>query len=258
MDFLHDFLGDFAAFGSYAAWASLATLILLELVLGIDNIVFLTLVTGKLPEASQRRVRIIGLSLALLLRIGLLFTISWVMRLQEPLVTVPFLARGLSGRDLILLGGGLFLMYKAVSEIHARMEVVSEADAARRRAAASTLGAILQIMVLDMVFSFDSIVTAVGVADHLAVMVTAMVVAVLGMMIFAGAVGRFINGRPSMKILALAFLLLIGLLLVAESFGQKIDRGYIYFAMGFAVVIELINSRVRRRGHAPVPAPPAS
>lgn len=245
MDFLADFVRDFGAFRGYAAWASLATLAALELVLGIDNILFLSIITGKLPEAQQPRVRTIGLSLALLLRIAVLFGISWIMRMQEPLVTVPFVPRGLSGHDLILLAGGLFLMFKATREIYARVEPDGVAPS-RRRAAASMFLAVLQIMIVDVIFSLDSIVTAVGVADHLAVMVSAMVIAVLGMMIFAGAVGRFINGHPSMKILALSFLLLIGVLLVAEAFSQQVDRGYIYFAMAFAVLVELLNMRRRR------------
>jgi predicted tellurium resistance membrane protein TerC len=260
MEIIVRFFGDFAAFQSYEAWASLATLTILELVLGIDNIVFLSIITGKLPEAKQPRVRLIGLSLALLLRIALLFTISWVMQMEHPLVTVPVLKRGLSGRDLILLGGGLFLMFKATHEIYSKMEEASgsEEEEQRRRASTSVLLTILQIMVIDMVFSLDSIVTAVGVANHLAVMVSAMVVAVVGMMIFAGPVGNFINRHPSMKILALSFLLLIGVLLVAEAFGQHIDRGYIYFAMGFSVLVELVNMKLRRaqakRGGAGVSA----
>jgi len=253
MDFLVDFVRDFGAFGSAAAWASLATLTALELVLGIDNILFLTIVTGTLPEAQQARVRTIGLSLALILRIAVLFGISWILRMGQPLVTVPVLNRGLSGRDLILLGGGLFLMFKATREIYARVEPGQGAPP-RRAAVASVFLAILQIMVIDVIFSLDSIITAVGVADHLAVMVSAMVIAVLGMMTFAGPVGRFINRHPSMKVLALAFLLLIGLLLVAEAFGQKIDRGYIYFAMGFAVLVELLNLRRRRGGTGSTPS----
>ncbi len=253
MDIFTDFFGDFAAFKTYAAWASLATLTVLELVLGIDNIVFLTIITGKLPEEKQPRVRTIGLSLALFLRIALLFTISWVMQMEKPVLTLPLVNRGLSGRDLILLGGGLFLMFKATHEIYSRMETESEAEEKKRRATASIPLAILQIMIIDMVFSLDSIVTAVGVADHLAVMVSAMVVAVFGMMIFAGPVGNFINKHPSMKILALSFLLLIGVLLVAEAFGQHIDRAYIYFAMGFSVLVELLNMRLRRRGTGSTP-----
>jgi predicted tellurium resistance membrane protein TerC len=245
MDLLTDFLRDFAAFKTYAAWASLATLTVLELVLGIDNLVFLTIITSKLPEAQQPRVRTIGLALALILRIALLFTISFIMQMQEPLVTVPILNRGLSGRDLILLAGGLFLMFKATHEIYTKVEASPE-DEQKRRAAASVPLAILQIMVIDLVFSLDSIVTAVGIAQHLAVMVSAMVIAVLGMMLFAAPVGRFINKHPSMKILALSFLLLIGFLLVADAFGQHVDRGYVYFAMGFAVLVELLNMRTRR------------
>jgi predicted tellurium resistance membrane protein TerC len=253
MDFLDAFLRDFGAFGGYAAWASLATLTALELVLGIDNIVFLSIITGGLPAAQQPRVRTVGLSLALVLRIAVLFAISSIMRMKEPLVTVPILERGLSGRDLILLGGGLFLMFKATREIQARIDEAGRPAAGPppRRSARSVVLVILQIMVVDVVFSLDSIVTAVGVADHLAVMVCAMVIAVLGMMAFAGPVGRFINRRPSMMILALSFLLLIGLLLVAEAFGQKIDRGYLYFAMSFSLLVELLNARLRKRGHSP-------
>jgi predicted tellurium resistance membrane protein TerC len=251
MDIIVDFFSDFAAFKHYSAWASLATLTLLELVLGIDNIVFLTIITGKLPPEQQPRIRKIGLSLALVLRIALLFTISWVLRMEKPLVTVPVIDRGLSGRDLILLGGGLFLMFKATHEIYSKLEV-EDAGPSKPRGVAFVPLVIIQIMIIDMVFSLDSIVTAVGIAEHLSVMVAAMVIAVLGMMAFAGPVGEFINRHPSMKILALSFLLLIGVLLVAEAFGQHINRGYIYFAMGFSVLVELINMRVRRRSAAPV------
>jgi predicted tellurium resistance membrane protein TerC len=243
MDIFTDFLADFAAFKSYAAWASLATLTLLELVLGIDNIVFLSIITAKLPHDQQPRIRTIGLSLALVLRIALLFTISWVMQMDHALVTLPIVNRGLTGKDLILLGGGLFLMGKSTHEIYTKVE--GEEEAPKARGAAFIPLVILQIMVIDMVFSLDSIVTAVGIAEHLSVMVAAMVVAVLGMMVFAGPVGNFINKHPSMKILALSFLLLIGVLLVAEAFGQHVDRGYVYFAMGFSVVVELINMRLR-------------
>ena len=245
MDVITDFFADFAAFKTYAAWASLATLTVLELVLGIDNIVFLSIITGKLPPDLQPRIRTIGLAMALFLRIALLFAISWVMQMNTPLFTLPVIDRGLTGRDLILLGGGLFLMGKATHEIYSKME--TEDEAPKTRGAAYVPLVILQIMIIDMVFSLDSIVTAVGIAEHLSVMVTAMIIAVLGMMIFAGPVGNFIHKHPSMKILALSFLLLIGVLLVAEAFGQHIDRGYVYFAMGFSIMVELINMKLRKR-----------
>jgi predicted tellurium resistance membrane protein TerC len=230
---------------------ALVTLTFLEIILGVDNVIFISILSGKLPASDQARARRTGLAGAMLMRIALLLSIAWVVRLTAPLFSV--FGHEISGRDLILLGGGLFLMFKATREIYARVEPDQGAPP-RRAAAASVFLAILQIMVIDVIFSLDSIITAVGVADHLAVMVSAMVIAVLGMMSFAGPVGRFINRHPSMKVLALAFLLLIGLLLVAEAFGQKIDRGYIYFAMGFAVLVEFLNLRRRRGGTGSTPS----
>jgi predicted tellurium resistance membrane protein TerC len=250
-EFITAFFADFRAFAHGDAWASLATLTALELVLGIDNIVFLSIVTGKLPPELQPRIRRLGLGAALLMRIALLFAISWVMGLKDALFTVPIADRPISGRDAIMIGGGLFLLAKSTHEIYAKLEV-EEHEAPKRRGASFVPLVILQIMIIDMVFSLDSIVTAVGMAKHLAVMVSAMVLAVLGMMVFAGPVGDFVNRHPSMKILALSFLLLIGVLLVAEGFGQHIDRGYVYFAMGFSVVVELINMKLRRGAPAPV------
>jgi predicted tellurium resistance membrane protein TerC len=229
-------------------YVSLLTLTAMEVVLGIDNVVFISILAGKLPPADRPRARRLGLGLALILRLGLLFAISWVMGLTEPLFAV--LGKWFSGRDLILLGGGLFLLAKATHEIHAKLEVASDEP---RRGGGAAFGLVLaQILVLDVVFSLDSVITAVGMADHVAIMVVAMLVAVGVMFVFAGRIGEFVHRHPSMKILALSFLLLIGAMLVAEGMGQHISKGYIYFAMAFALGVELINMRARRRAAAPV------
>jgi predicted tellurium resistance membrane protein TerC len=226
-----------------ATLVSLVTLTLLEIVLGIDNIVFISILVGRLPPAAQPGVRRIGLLLALGSRLGLLLTITWVMRLTAPLVTV--LGRAFSGRDLILLAGGLFLLFKATQEIFDKLEARQEESLEGMRRA--SVGWILfQIVLLDIVFSLDSVITAVGLAPYLAVMVTAMVLAVGVMLVFAGPISDFVNQHPSMKILALSFLLLIGMLLVAEGMGQHLNRGYIYFAMAFSLGVELLNMRLRR------------
>ncbi len=232
-------------------WISLATLSAMEIVLGIDNIVFLSILAGRLPREEQPRARRLGLAFALATRLALLFAISWVMRLTAPLFHL--LGHGWSGRDLILLAGGLFLMAKATHEIHDKLEVRFEKElegAAAKRA--SFWMVILQIGVLDIVFSLDSVITAVGMARHLAIMVAAMVLAVGVMLVFAGAIGEFVERHPTMKMLALSFLLLIGVMLVAESFGKHIEKGYIYFAMAFSFAVELLNMRVRRARSAPV------
>jgi predicted tellurium resistance membrane protein TerC len=221
----------------------LLTLTLMEIVLGIDNIVFISILTGKLPPEQQPKARSIGLSLALVFRLGLLFAISWVMGLTAPLFSV--LGKGFSGRDLILLGGGLFLVAKATHEIYEKLEVAHDPKGVGGKAAFGWV--IAQILALDVVFSLDSVITAVGMAQHLIVMVIAMVVAVGVMLAFAGAIGEFVNRHPSMKILALSFLLLIGVMLVAEGMGQHIGKGYIYFAMAFSLGVELLNMRLRKR-----------
>jgi predicted tellurium resistance membrane protein TerC len=222
---------------------SLVTLTLLEVVLGIDNVVFLSILVGRLPPAEQPAIRRIGLGLALIARLGLLGAISWIVRLTAPWFTV--LGHAFSGRDLILLGGGLFLLFKSTQEIYEKLEVPHhEHDTGGRRA--STGAVLFQIMLLDIVFSLDSVITAVGLARQFWIMATAMVMAVGVMMIFAGAISDFVNRHPSMKILALSFLLLIGVLLVAEGTGQHIDRGYVYFAMAFSLGVELLNLRLRR------------
>jgi predicted tellurium resistance membrane protein TerC len=224
-------------------WVSLLTLTAMEIVLGIDNVVFISILTGKLPPAKQPSARRLGLSLALILRLGLLFALSWVMGLTEPLFTL--FGKVFSGRSLILLGGGLFLVAKATHEIYDKLEVAHDETTA---GGARAFGMILvQILALDIVFSLDSVITAVGMAQHISVMVVAMVVAVGVMLVFAQRIGDFVNRHPSMKILALSFLLLIGVMLVAEGMGQHVGKGYIYFAMAFSLGVELLNMRLRKK-----------
>ncbi len=233
-------------FSQPQAWVSLATLALLEIILGIDNIVFIAILSGKLPPEQRVFARRAGLGLALISRILLLFSLSWVMKLQDPLFSV--FGHAFSGRDLILLGGGLFLIAKATHEIYDKVEAAHPmADAAGAAVkAGAKLGPILvQIMILDIVFSLDSVITAVGMASHIAIMVIAVIISVLVMMIFAGPIGDFVERHPSVKILALAFLVMIGAMLVAEGTGQHVPKGYIYFAMAFSLGIELINMRYR-------------
>jgi predicted tellurium resistance membrane protein TerC len=232
-----------------STWASLATLTLMEVVLGLDNIVFISILTAKLPPAQQPFARRLGLGVALGSRLALLFAISWVMGLTEPFMTV--LGKDISGRALILLFGGLFLIAKATHEIYDKLEVAHREEKTPKGARA--LGLILvQIVFLDLVFSLDSVITAVGMAQHVSIMVVAMVIAVAVMVIFAQSVGDFVNRHPSMKILALSFLLLIGVMLVAEGMGQHVGKGYIYFAMAFSLGVELLNMRLRKK-----PAPVA-
>ncbi len=222
---------------------ALATLSLLEIVLGIDNIVFLSILSAKLPPEQRAKGRRVGLALAMLMRIGLLLSLSWVMRLVDPLFE-PF-GHPVSGKDLILLGGGLFLIGKATFEIHERLEG-PEHGPNLGPAGASFGSVIVQIMLLDIVFSLDSVITAVGMAQQVWVMITAVVLAVAAMMLFAGAVSEFVERHPTIKMLALSFLILIGVMLVAEGLGQHIRKGYIYFAMAFSLGVELLNLRLRR------------
>ncbi len=229
-------------------WIALGTLTALEIVLGIDNIVFISILAAKLPAGQQDRARVVGLSLAMFMRIALLFSISWVIGLTAPIFTV--LGNEISGRDLILIGGGLFLIGKSTFEIHERLEG-DTAHAGAGVAVASFGAVIVQILLLDAVFSLDSVITAVGMVEELPVMIAAVVIAVGVMLISAGPISRFVNERPTVKILALSFLLLIGTALVAEGWDLHIPKGYIYFAMGFSVFVELLNLRVRGR-HAPV------
>ena len=231
-------------------WISFATLAALEIVLGIDNIVFITILAAKLPRERQSTGRKTGLAFALLTRLMLLVGISWVMGLSEPLFT--FFSKAFTGRSLILLGGGLFLIGKSTLEIYESLEVPEHHQAVKKsRAATSMLTLIIQIMLLDVVFSLDSVITAVGMVDHLSIMMAAMVAAVGVMLFFANPIGDFVTEHPSMKVLALAFLLLVGAMLVIEALDKHIDRGYIYFAMAFSIGVELVNMRIRRK-HDPV------
>ena len=225
--------------------SALAALVALEIVLGIDNVVFISILTGRLPEERRVFARRLGLSLAMLTRIALLFAISWVMRLTEPWLEI--LGWELTGRDAILLGGGLFLIAKATFEIHEKLEGVGAPEARRKGSQVSFAGTIVQILLLDVVFSLDSVITAVGMARALWVMITAVIAAVLVMLAFAGAISGFIERHPTMKMLALSFLVLIGVLLVTEGLGQHIERGYVYFAMAFSLTVEMLNLRLRRR-----------
>jgi predicted tellurium resistance membrane protein TerC len=229
-------------------WVAFVTLTVLELVLGIDNIVFISILAGKLPPAQQQRARTLGLGLAMLLRIALLFSLSWIIRLTAPLVTV--LGQAISGRDLILLGGGLFLIGKSTYEIHEKLE--GEEGHASARIPPAFLGVLIQILLLDIVFSLDSVITAVGMTDQFGVMIAAVVVAVVCMMVFAGPISRFVERHPTVKMLALSFLLLIGVTLIAEGLDRHIPKGYIYFAMAFSVFVEMVNLQLRRPRTAPV------
>ena len=221
---------------------ALITLTVLEIVLGVDNVIFISILAGKLPAQQQDRARKVGLMAAMLMRIALLFSLAWIVRLTEPLVTI--LGRGISGRDMILLGGGLFLLAKATREIHEKLEGEEGEMTAR---VAPSFGAVIgQIMLLDIVFSLDSVITAVGMADQLAVMVLAVMIAVGIMMVSAASISRFVNEHPTVKVLALSFLLLIGASLIAEGLGTHIPKGYIYFAMAFSLAVELLNMRLRK------------
>ncbi|MEP7341810.1 MAG: TerC family protein [Acidobacteriota bacterium] len=230
------------------AWVALLTLTSLEIVLGIDNIIFISILAGKLPGAEQKKARILGLLAAMVSRLLLLFSLTWIMRLTEPLFSVS--SQEISGRDLILLIGGLFLIAKATHEIHNKLEgAEGEADAKVRSSFSSV---ILQIMVIDIVFSLDSVITAVGMVQDISIMVVAVVVSVGFMLFFSGAISDFVQRHPTVKMLALAFLILIGVTLVAEGFGQHISKGYIYFAMAFSVLVEMLNLRLRKVPVEPV------
>jgi predicted tellurium resistance membrane protein TerC len=225
------------------AWVSLAILTLLEIVLGIDNVIFISILAGKLPRRQQAKARTLGLALALITRILLLLSIKWLMGLTKVLFSLA--GHGFSGKDLILLAGGLFLIAKSTLEIHAKLEQ-SEADHAPEPKS-GFMGVIIQIMLLDIIFSLDSVITAVGMASQLAIMIAAVVLAVAVMLLAAGAVSDFVNKYPTIKMLALAFLIMIGVVLVADGVGQHIERGYIYFAMAFSTLVEMLNLRNRKK-----------
>jgi len=229
-------------------WVAFVTLLSLEIVLGVDNIIFISILAGKLPVEQQRQARLIGLGLAMITRILLLLSLSWIVRLTAPLFVV--LRHEISGRYLILLVGGLFLLAKSTHEIHQKLEGESgHASAAMRPSFASVL---IQIMLLDVVFSLDSVITAVGMVDEIAIMIAAVVCAVGFMMVFAGSISAFVERHPTIKMLALSFLLLIGVTLIAEGFDQHISKGYIYFAMAFSVFVEMLNLRIRASHEPPV------
>jgi predicted tellurium resistance membrane protein TerC len=228
-------------------WIAFLTLTVLEIVLGIDNIVFITILAGKLPPDQQQRARTMGLALAMGMRILLLLVLAWLVGLTRPLFEV--LEHGFSGRDLILIVGGLFLVAKSTREIHHKLEGEDRTEVG---AAPSFRSVIVQILLLDMVFSLDSVITAVGMVDEVAVMIAAVVAAVGVMMLSAGTIGRFVDRHPTVKMLALSFLLLIGVTLMAEGFGQHVAKGYIYFAMGFSVFVEMLNLRLQPKGVAAV------
>lgn len=224
------------------AWAAFLTLTLLEIVLGIDNIIFISILAGKLPAGERAKARNAGLLLAMLSRIALLFSLTWVMGLTSPLFTI--LRQEISGRDMILLGGGLFLLFKSTREIHERLE--GEDGQASARARASFSGILVQIALLDVVFSLDSVITAIGMANRLGVMVAAVLVSVGFMLVFARAVGDFVHRHPTVKMLALSFLLLIGVTLIIEAFDGHVPKGYVYFAMAFSVFVEMLNLRAKK------------
>jgi predicted tellurium resistance membrane protein TerC len=239
------------------AWIALVTLIALELVLGIDNIVFISILVDKLPKKEQDRARRIGLFMAMFMRIALLLGLSWLVGMTAPLFTV--LGEEISGRDLVLIGGGLFLLWKTTGEIHQSLAGADE----HGPGAGARLGfaaAIVQIMIIDIVFSLDSIITAIGMVDAIEIMIAAVIASVALMMVFAAAIGRFVSEHPTIKMLALSFLVVVAVVLIAEGFDQHVPKGYIYFAMAFSVAVEMLNIRMRRRRGPPtaVPAPAAT
>jgi predicted tellurium resistance membrane protein TerC len=229
------------------AWIALGTLTALEIVLGIDNIIFISILVGRLPESQRAFARRMGLGLAMIARLGLLFSISWVMGLTEPWVTV--FTHAISGRDVILVGGGLFLLAKATHEIHNSLEGVEESG---HTVVAASMGMVLlQIALLDIVFSLDSVITAVGLVDQVSLMAIAIILAVLVMLMAAKAIGDFVDEHPTIKILALSFLILVGVTLMVEGFDVHVPKGYIYFSMAFSVTVEMLNIRMRKK-RAPV------
>src|SRR5688572_16870105 len=227
-------------------WISLLTLTALEIVLGIDNIIFISILAGKLPPDQQPRARKLGLSLALITRILLLMSLTWIMGLTRPLFTLPVIDRGVSGRDLVLLVGGLFLIWKSVREVHEKLEE-DDGHIINAKSRVSFAAVIVQILLLDIVFSLDSVITAVGMADNIWVMVAAVVIALGVMLVFAGKISDFVNHHPTLKMLALSFLILIGVTLIGEGMGFHIPKGYIYFSMAFAFGVEMLNLKMRSK-----------
>ena len=241
-------------------WISLITLTILEIVLGIDNIIFISIMAAKLPVEKQKKARQVGLALAMITRVLLLLSLTWIMTLTQPLFSMgDWIGLGgtewgekliISGRDLILLTGGLFLIYKSTTEIHDKLEGAEEH--VKTKAVVTFSGVIVQILILDVVFSLDSVITAVGMADHIGVMIAAVIIAVAVMMVSAGGISNFVNKHPTVKMLALSFLLLIGVSLLAEGFEQHIPKGYVYFAMAFSVLVEMLNLKMKKNAKKPV------
>lgn len=234
------------------AWIAFATLTALELVLGIDNIIFISILVDRLPKARQEIARRLGLFMAMFMRIGLLLVLAWIVGLVAPLFTV--FGQEMSGRDLILIAGGLFLIWKSTGEIHQALEGEEHASGGAAKAAFGAV--ILQIMIVDLVFSLDSIITAVGMVDDVRVMIAAVVASVGLMMLFAGAIGRFVSGHPTIKMLALSFLVVVGVVLVAEGFGHHVPKGYVYFGMAFSLAVEMLNIRLRKKAGGQVQLKP--
>ncbi|OGD25373.1 MAG: hypothetical protein A2V57_10375 [Candidatus Aminicenantes bacterium RBG_19FT_COMBO_65_30] len=232
----------------FQSWIALGTLTALEIVLGIDNIIFISVLVGRLPHDRRNRARVLGLALAMISRILLLLSLTWVMGLKKTLFEI--FSRDFSGRDLILVGGGLFLLAKSTREIH--HSLMGEEEHPKAKAGRHMLSVLAQIAVLDIVFSLDSVITAIGLAEHVTIMMAAIIIAVVVMMLSAKAIGEFVDGHPTIKMLALSFLLLVGFTLFGEGLGLVIPKGYIYFAMGFSVLVELLNLKVRKRLERPV------
>jgi predicted tellurium resistance membrane protein TerC len=234
---------DFNELFSFASLISLLTLSVLEIVLGIDNIIFISIIAGKLPKARQAKARAIGLMLALIMRVALLFSISWIVGLKEPLFTI--LEFGVTGRDLILFAGGVFLLYKTTTELHNKVQGYDEDEMSVKRTSFKAI--VLQIVLIDIVFSFDSILTAVGLVTNLLIMILAVIIAMIIMILFSGKVSNFINDNPTIKVLALSFLLMIGVVLIIEAFHEHVDKKFIYISIAFSLFVESMNIRMRRK-----------
>ena len=239
-------------FADPAVWLSLLTLTFLEIILGVDNIIFISILSDKLDPAKQKKARTIGLILAMIFRVGLLLMITWIMRLQDPLFTIPFIKVegepiGISWKDLILMAGGIFLIFKSTLEIHHKLDKPLETAGGQKAVYANITTVILQIVMIDAVFSFDSILTAIGLVDEVFIMIIAVIISILIMMAFAGVISRFINRNPTLQMLALSFLIAIGIMLVAEGFHQKISKSYIYTMIAFSLIVELLNMRLRKK-----------
>jgi predicted tellurium resistance membrane protein TerC len=241
----------FPDFSDPSVWISLLTLTFLEIILGVDNIIFISIVSNKLPESQQKRARFIGLMLAMGFRILLLLTITWIIRLVDPVFTIPFIEQedgkpfGMSWKDIILLAGGIFLVFKSTLEIHHKLEKAVEKEATPKYSKLSAV--ILQIVLVDAVFSFDSILTAIGLVENVVVMIIAVVISIIIMMVYAGKISAFINKHPTLQMLALSFLIVIGIMLIAEGFHQEISKSYIYTAIAFSLVVEILNMRLRKK-----------